>query len=125
MTNSLEDEIQRIVESMNDKQNSQEQETTGTNEQEKEPDETIHIHYFPDAIVILKEIDETPQPDNAVETTLVKTKQPPVFIAYATVLFYLFLIFSCIAFQIYCIFNPPGATISILTTQTPITTHAT
>jgi hypothetical protein len=76
MTSSLEDEVRRIVASMeSEEQHNQEQETPGTTEQEKEPDETIHIHYFPDAIVILKEDEETPQPHNAVETTLTQTKK--------------------------------------------------
>src|ERR1700693_5465476 len=108
MTSSLEDEIQRIVASMdNEEQNNQEQQAQGATEQEQNPDETIHIHYFPDAIVILKEDENTAPQGDTIDTTLVKPKQPPVFIAYTTVLFYLFLIFSCIAFQFFCIFNPP------------------
>lgn len=108
-----------------EEQNNQEQEIPGTSEQIIEPAETIHIHYFPDAIVIVKEDGDTAQQDNTVETTLAQTKKPSVFIAYTICLCYLFLILSCIAFQVYCLFNPPGATISILTTQTHLTTHAT
>jgi baseplate J-like protein len=119
------DHMQHIVASMDNEQCNQEQETPGTSEQETEPAETIHIHYFPDAIVIVKEDGDTAQQDNTVETTLAHTKKPPVLIAYAICLGYLFLIFSCITFQVYCVFNPPGATIRILTTQTPITTHTT
>ncbi len=58
MTNSLEDELQRFATSMDDQQNSQQQNTLEIHEQETQPEETIHIHYFPDAIVILKEEDQ-------------------------------------------------------------------
>jgi hypothetical protein len=126
MHETIADHMQHMVASMeSDEQNNLEQETPGTSKQEREPAETIHIHYFPDAIVIVKEDGDTAQQDNTVETTLAQTKKPSVFIAYAICLCYLFLILSCIAFQMYCVFNPPGATITILTTQTPITTHAT
>ena len=75
MTSSLEDEIQRIVASMdNEEQNNQEQQAQGATEQEQHPDETIHIHYFPDAIVILKEDEHTAQQGDTIETTLVKPK---------------------------------------------------
>ena len=55
MTSSLEDEVTRVVAGMDEAQNSQEQQVPGATEQEQEAQETIHIHYFPDAIVILKE----------------------------------------------------------------------
>ena len=58
MTSSLEDEVTRVVAGMDEAQNSQEQQVPGATEQEQEAQETIHIHYFPDAIVILKEEDE-------------------------------------------------------------------
>jgi hypothetical protein len=122
MHETLEDEVQRIVNSMhNEEQNRQEQETPGNTEQEPEPAETIHIHYFPDAIVILKEENNKVQPDNAIETTLAKPRKPPVLIAYATGIFYLFLILSCIAFQFYCMFNPPIATITIVPKSQTVT----
>jgi hypothetical protein len=121
MTKSLEEEVRRVIANMDNEQNSQEprqtrqeQDVPGTTEQDKEPADTIHIHYFPDAIVIHKEGEETPQPDNVVEATLVKPKQPPVYIAYAICSFYLFLILSCIAFQVYEILNPPIATVTII-----------
>ena len=43
MTNRLEDEIQRILSPMNGEEEAQ---SSG------EPEKTLHIHYFPDAIVI-------------------------------------------------------------------------
>ena len=61
MTSSLEDEIQRIVANMDEQHNNQEQEPPETTDQAQKPDETIHIHYFPDAIVILKEDEHTAQ----------------------------------------------------------------
>jgi len=126
MTNRLEDEVQRIVVCIdNEDQNNKEREPPETTEQEPEPDETIHIHYFPDAIVILKDNAETPQQGNVVDSTLVQTKQPPVFIAYAICSFYLFLIFSCIAFQVYEILNPPIATVTIIPKSQQVTLNGT
>jgi hypothetical protein len=122
MTSSLEDEIQRIVASMeNEDQTSQEREPQETTEQEQQPEETIHIHYFPDAIVILKEDGDIAQQSDTIETTLVAPKKPPFFIAYAICSFYLFLILSCIAFQVYVLLNPPIATVTIIPKSQTVT----
>ena len=51
--------------SMDTQNNGQEQDIPGTTEQEAQPEETIHIHYFPDAIVILKEEDQAQVVDSA------------------------------------------------------------
>src|SRR5229473_300980 len=114
MHDTLEDDVRRIVASMDGEQNEQEQEPLENRNSEQLHEETIHIHYFPDAIVILKEDAANQQEAAAVETTLAQTKQPPLFIAYATCLFYLLLILSCIAFQFYLVFNPPIVTVTIL-----------
>src|SRR6266849_9544104 len=111
MHETLEDEMKRIVVSMDEQHNSQEeQEPQESTAQEMQPIDTIHIHYFPDAIVILKEDTGNAHGDFTVETTLAKAKQPPVFIAYAVCVFYLVLILTTLAFQVYCLFNPPIAT---------------
>ncbi len=123
MERTLEEEVRRIVASMDNEQSSQEQEQPGTTEQEAEPAETIHVHYFPDAIVILKE--EESKDNTVVETTLAQTKQPPVFIAYAICLFYLFLILSTLAFQFYIILNPPSATVTIIPKAQTVTLNGT
>ena len=114
MHDKLADHVRRIVASMDERRNDQEQDVPGVIEQDTQPEETIHIHYFPDAIVIVKEENDNPQHDNTVESTLAQTKKPPVFMAYAICLLYLFLILSCIAFQLYCIVNPPIATVTIV-----------
>ena len=90
------------------------------------PDETLHIHYFPDAIVILKE-DEEPDISKVVESTPFKPcpQKPSLLIAYIFLLGYLSLTLSTIAFQLFCVFNPPSATIVILTTRIPVSTQAT
>jgi hypothetical protein len=112
MTNTLEDEVRRIVASMdNEEPNDKEQQAPRDTEQEPEPNETIHIHYFQDAIVILKEDADTAQVVDSVSVTPQKISFIP---AYAVGIFYLFLIFSFIAFQIYIILNPPIATVTII-----------
>lgn len=125
MTNIIEDEIQRIVASRDDQQNNQQQVPPGTNEQQPQPDaqETIHIHYFPDAIVILKEEDD-PQ--------VVASTQPPVVpqqdsfrSAYAFVCVSLVLIVATIALQLYCVANPPIATVTIIPKSQTVTLNGT
>lgn len=123
MTNRLEENVQRIVASMDAQHNGQKQDIPGTTEQETEQAETIHIHYYPDAIVILKEeqeadiIDAIPVPP--------ELKRASLLPAYVALVMYLFLILSTFAFQLYVACNPPSATIYILTTQTPITIQTT
>src|SRR6266487_2301659 len=96
MSNRLEDEIQRIVANMdNEEQNRQEQEPPETTEQEQQPIDTIHIHYFPDAIVILKEDENTAQ---VVDSAPAIPQNISFIPAYAICSFYFFLILSCIAF---------------------------
>src|SRR6266568_4452924 len=61
MHETLEEEVRRIVANMENEQNEQHQETPEPTEQEQQSIDTIHIHYFPDAIVILKEDENTAQ----------------------------------------------------------------
>ncbi len=120
MTNTLEDEVRRIVASMdNEEPNDKEQQAPRDTEQEKEPTETVHIHYFPDAIVILKEDEYTAQVVDSVPVIPQKISFIP---AYAICSFYLFLILSCIALQVYCIFNPPTVTITLVPRSQTLTT---
>jgi len=109
---NLEEEVNRIVATMDEQHNGQEQKQPGTSEQETEPEETIHIHYFPDAIVILKE--EAQEPAQVVESTAVTPQNISFMPAYAICSFYILLIISTIAFQLYLIFNPPIATVTII-----------
>jgi hypothetical protein len=101
----------------------------GTLEEQQEPEEIFHVYPVKGGMVILKE-DAEPQATHTIETTLAtqqteQKKEPHTWPAIAFGMFYLFAVLSCIAFQVYCISNPPAATITILTIQTPITTHAT
>ncbi len=88
----------------------------GTLEEQQEPVETYHVYPVKGGVVILKEEAEA-QGLNTIETTLAtqqtEKKIPPhTWPAFAFGIFYLFAVFSCIAFQVYCIFNPPSATIN-------------
>ena len=121
MTSSLEDEVTRVVAGMDEAQNSQEQQVPGATEQEQEAQETIHIHYFPDAIVILKEEDEA----KVVDSTPVIPQKISCVPAYTIFGFYFLLILSCIAFQFYCMFNPPIATVTIIPKSQTVTLSGT
>lgn len=109
MTNRLEDKVQRLVVNTDEQQNSQQQDILETTGQETQAKETIHIHYFPDAIVILKE-EETQVVDSAPVVPQKISCKP----AYAIGFLYLLLIVSTLAFQLYCMFNPPTATVTII-----------
>jgi hypothetical protein len=89
-------------------------------------DEILHIHYFPDAVVILKEEEEpnTPQVVESIPFTP-SPQKPSLLPAYLFLFGYFSLILSTIAFQLFCVFNPPFATIVIRTNRIPITTQAT
>jgi len=118
MHESLEEEVGRIVARMDGEQNEQETGTPGNEASEPLAGETIHIHYYPDAIVIVKEGEDGTRQGNAIETTLAPqqtdTEQEPVDPhAIATCLFGLLLVLSCIAFQVYVLLNPPTVTVTI------------
>ena len=117
MTNSLEDELQRFAASMNDQQNSQQQNTPEIPEQETQPEETIHIHYFPDAIVILKEEDQA----QVVDSTPVLPQKTSFLPSYAVWALYLFCILAYIAVVLYCIMNPLTATVTIMPKSQTVT----
>src|SRR5437016_1345008 len=116
---NLEEEVNRIVATMDEQHNGQEQKQPEPTDQEAQPEETIHIHYFPDAIVILKE--ETPEQAQVVDSAPVIPQKISLIPAYAICLFYLLLIFSALAFQLYCMFNPPIATITIIPKSQTVT----
>ncbi len=120
---NLEDEINRIVASMDEQHSNQEQDIPEPTDQEAQPEETIHIHYFPDAIVILKE--EAPEAEQVVDSTSVTPQKISVMPAYAICGFYLFLICSTLMFQLYCIMNPPIATITLIPKSQTVTLNST
>src|SRR5881396_2385142 len=121
---NLKDEVNRIRVNMDEQHNGQEQDIPETSE--REPEETIHIHYFPDAIVVLKEEKE---PDNPIcfESNPVTSDpgKPSLLPAYLGVFLYLFLILSTLAMQLFVVFNPPSATVFILTPRIPVSTQTT
>jgi len=108
--------------------------TTGTRDDEPE-EEVIHVHHFPDAkvielpdgTVIFKKNEDTTthipivesEPQNA------PANQKPMTIAYLTISLYLFLILSCLMFQISLLLNPFTATITILEKERQVTIHGT
>lgn len=96
-------------------------------QQKQEPDEdeeVIQVHHYPNAIVIIKEpgkststnipiVDSTPK--DAQESQALQV------VPYLTVGIFIFLILSSILFQLYILFNPPIATLTIFPISKPIT----
>jgi hypothetical protein len=104
--------------------------------------ETIHIHYFPDAIVILREGEEGAQETNFIDSTVAGTtttegnteqKQAPeqkteplngqenTRLAILSVSFNSFLILSCLLLQLYMLLNPPTAIVTIMPKSQTVT----
>ncbi len=108
---------------------------------EQEKGETIHIHYFPDAIVILREGEEDTQEENVIDSTVAgttitegNTEQPAEQeavpprngkahpkLALLTVSLNSFLILSCLLLQVYFLVNPPTATVTLMPKSQQVT----
>ena len=121
MTNRLEDQIQRIVASMDSTDRTARSKTPETTEQETQPEETIHIHYFPDAIVILKEEEQA----QVVDSTPLLPQKISFLPHTQSVCFYLLLIVSCLRFRCTALLNPPIATVTIIPKSQTVTLSGT
>lgn len=119
MTHRLDDKVKRRAASMGTKpSNDKKQERPETTETETEPPQTIHIHYFPDAIVIVKEEEQAAQ---IVDSIPVVSRKISLFPAYVACCFYVFLLVSALAFQFFCLFNPPQAIVTIIPKSQTVT----
>lgn len=123
MTNSLEDEMNRMVESMD----SQEQEQD-TNAEPPPADEIQDIY-----VLIVREHEEEEEHPQVVESTPdvppqpapVTTQNDTFLSTYMFLCFYLFLIVSTLAFQLFCLFHPQTATITIIPKSQQVTLSGT
>jgi VCBS repeat-containing protein len=129
MTNRLEDEIWRIVESMeHEAHTSQEQDLPGATEQklapetntQTPPDEPQDVY-----VLIVREREEEEDHAQVVDSTLVISQKPSLLPAYAFCCCSVLLIVSMLAFQLYCIFNPPTATVTIIPKSQHVTLSGT
>jgi hypothetical protein len=116
-----EDGVNRIVVSMNEQQDGKEQDIPETGGHEPQPIDTIHIHYFPDAIVIVKEEADA----RTVDSTPVLPRKTSLLPAYVICCFYCLLIVSTLAFQVSALLNPPIATVTIVPKSQTVTTTGT
>jgi hypothetical protein len=103
--------------------------------------ETIHIHYFPDAIVILREGEEDTQEENVIDSTVTGTttteghteqtleqEAVPLLngkeqtrLAILTGSLNICLILSCLLLQVYLLLNPPTATVTLIPKSQQVT----
>src|SRR5947199_6353486 len=112
MANHLEDEIRAIV-ANTENQESQEQQT---------PQDEVQDIY----VLIVREHEEVEEDQSQVVDSAPVLPQKVSFLpAYAICSFYLFLIFSCITFQVYEILNPPIATVTIIPKSQQVTLNGT
>ena len=88
--------------------------------QDSEPDyeeEVIHVHHFPDGILIVKEPGTLPETNIPVVDSTpedAERNHAPFFIAYFIVCTFILLIFSTILFQIFLLIHPPTTTIILM-----------
>ena len=110
--NNLEHDIRALVANM-ENQDSQEQQT---------PQDEVQDIY----VLIVRETEAGEEDQSQVVESAPVTSQKISFMpAYAICSFYLFLIVSCIAFQVYEVFNPPIATITIIPKSQTLTLSGT
>lgn len=99
--------------------------------QDSEPDEQeeiIHVHHFPDAILIVKEGGNLPETNiPVVESTPKDTNinQAPAYIAYLAVGIFIFITISSILFQLYLLIHPPTTTIILILKSQTVSINAT
>ena len=84
-------------------------------EGEEPVEEVIHVHHYPDAIVIIKEPGKSTSTNIPVVDSDPKNVKPAsLFPAYLICATFIFLVLSSILFQLYIIVNPEIATITII-----------
>src|SRR5215469_3849209 len=90
--------------------------------------EIIHVHHFPDALVIIKEPGNFPSTNIPVVESIPKDaakNQPSMFVAYFVVTTFIFFTLSNILFQLYLLFHPPTTTIILLLDKQQISLNGT
>jgi hypothetical protein len=113
MTNRLEDDMQRYVESM-------------INQENQEPE----IHTAQEGIqdiyvLIVREHEEEEENPQVIESTPVFPQKISMMPVFAICCFYPLLIISSLAFQLYCIMNPSIATVTIIPKSQQVTLSGT
>ena len=101
---TIEEEVQKLLTGM-DKQNEQEPETGIPGNEAAEEIQDIYV-------LIVREQEEESEPTQVVDSTPVKHKRD--YWAFTPVCVFLLVIFSTLAFQLHCVFNPPIATVTII-----------
>ena len=109
MTNNLEDEIREVLAGMGNQDN-QEQQT---------PQDEVQDIY----VLIVREQEEVTENPQVVDSAPVKYK--PDFMAFLPVCVFLLLLCSSLLFQLYCIMNPPLATLIIIPKSQTVTLSGT
>ncbi len=113
MTNRLDDDIQHYIESMNNQENQESDTNT--------PQEGIQDIY----VLIVREHEEEEEHPQVVESTPILLQKTSMMPAYAICCFYSLLIISSLAFQLYCIVNPPITTLTIIPKSQQVTLSGT
>jgi hypothetical protein len=115
MTNNLEDDIKAIVSGMDNQENKDSTEP---------PQQEIQDVY----LLIVRETEALAEDQSKVVESIpapVRTQQDSFLSAYMFVCFSLFLILSMLTFQLYCVCNPPIATITIIPKSQQLTLNGT
>jgi hypothetical protein len=126
MTNSLEDEVQRIATNMDEQEKPQVETNTETETPDQEPltttpqqEEVYDVYTIPGKKgFVIVAADEAPPDFHTIEATFAtqksETLEPIDPLMYATGLFFVCLVLSCLALQLYLACNPFIATVTIM-----------
>ena len=116
-------EVQSIVASI-DEEEMETQNTEPLAGDEEEPEEVIHIHHYPNAIVIEKETITKPHVIESEPAAKEPIKpQAPGIVFFFALFLALLVPLSCLAFELYLASIQPLATVTILSTETTVTAH--
>ena len=127
--NNVQDEIEIMFASMDEEQGEREEIHPTDKEPEAEPTEAAEIQDVYVLIVRERDTEKEDLREDAIETTLTARKtqtiEPLDPGMVATGIFYLFLVTSCIALQIFLLLNPPTATVTIFPKSQSISVNQT
>jgi hypothetical protein len=121
MHETLEEEVQHILATMDGKQTEEEQ--TILSEKESEPEEIYHVYRVQGGVYILKEEEEDSGPTQVIDSVPAKRSQD--YVTVFIVLVCCLPMLASITFQMYLIFNPPTVSVTLMPRSQAVTLSGT
>jgi hypothetical protein len=121
MHETLEEEVQHILATMDGKHTEEEQ--TILSEKESEPEEIYHVYRVQGGVYILKEEEEDSGPTQVIDSVPAKRSQD--YVTVFIVLVCCLPMLASITFQMYLIFNPPTVSVTLMPRSQAVTLSGT